>query len=219
MLNQPKPDGAGAATYFPGNVPLSGDASGATNAQIGALETRSSETTRDSQVVNGVYGGYAFNTDMKWRQLVDVNGDGRLDIIDAKEEAGSWVVYLNTPAPNAPLEVLWQRRTISIAPMVKHLTDAGYKVNGSYLPLSQRLTGARVQFRRAAFVQDKTTLDFIWQKMPAGTTLMIRTLHQTSGSVFGTPGPESTTLEWVRDTRRRLSGLCVQFGSYAILER
>ena len=198
MLNQPKPDGAGAATYFPGNVPLSGDASGATNAQIGALETRSSETTRDSQVVNGVYGGYAFNTDMQWRQLVDVNGDGRLDIIDAKEEAGSWVVYLNTPAPNTPLEVLWQRRTISIAPMVKHLTDAGYKVSSSYLPLSQRLTGARVQFRTCwVVVQDKTTLDFIWQKMPAGTTFNDpNPCIQTSGSVFGTPGPESTTLEW-----------------------
>lgn len=198
MLNQPQPDGAGAATYFPGNIALSGGASGATNAQIGALETRSSQTTRDSQVVNGVYGGYNFNTDMTWRQLIDVNGDGRLDIIDAKEEAGSWVVYLNTPAPNAPLEVLWQRRTISIAPMVKHLTDAGYEVSSKYLPLSQRQTGAKVQFRTCWVLVQDQHLDFIWQKTQPGTTFDDpNPCIQPSGSIIlGSKGPESTTVEW-----------------------
>lgn len=29
-----------------------------------------------------------------WRQEIDVNGDGRIDIIDAAEEAGHWVVPL-----------------------------------------------------------------------------------------------------------------------------
>lgn len=37
------------------------------------------------------------NTINVWRQAIDVNGDGRLDIIDAAEKAGRWVVYLNTP--------------------------------------------------------------------------------------------------------------------------
>src|SRR5690606_8440437 len=42
--------------------------------------------------------GYNFRSqDHVWRQTIDVNGDGRLDLIDATEEAGYWTVYLNTP--------------------------------------------------------------------------------------------------------------------------
>src|SRR5512144_1962441 len=32
-----------------------------------------------------------------YRQMIDVNGDGRVDIIDAHEVPGQWVFYLNTP--------------------------------------------------------------------------------------------------------------------------
>ena len=47
---------------------------------------------------------YSFpaNTHLVWRQAIDVNGDGRIDFIDAAEEPGHWVVYLNVPDLSQP---------------------------------------------------------------------------------------------------------------------
>ena len=60
-----------------------------------SLEARSSREDR-SLLLLGT------NSDMMWRQSIDVNGDGRLDLIDAQESAGGWVVYLNTPSIDDP---------------------------------------------------------------------------------------------------------------------
>jgi hypothetical protein len=38
--------------------------------------------------------GASENRDMSWREAADVNGDGRIDVIDAAEQAGHWVIYL-----------------------------------------------------------------------------------------------------------------------------
>jgi hypothetical protein len=56
------------------------------------------------------------NHDYTWTQTIDVNGDGRLDIIDAAEVPMHWVVYLNTPSA-APSGVAWVRRLYWIGPL------------------------------------------------------------------------------------------------------
>lgn len=133
--------GNGGPVEFLGTLQLTGGPGSPLTA--GALEMRSSDKGRTP-----LPGGYVFNTDMVWRQSIDVNGDGRLDLIDAKEEAGSWVVYLNTPgSPSAPGLVTWARRTISIAPLVQRLRAAGHTVSADHLPLSQRKTGSTVNHR------------------------------------------------------------------------
>ena len=80
------------------------------------------------------------NTTEIWRQAIDVNGDGRIDIIDAAEEPGHWVIYLNTPG--GPTGVQWQRRSFSIETIRETLVSNGHVIDGDYVPLSRRATGA-----------------------------------------------------------------------------
>lgn len=77
------------------------------------------------------------NSDMTWRQAIDVNGDGRIDIIDAAEQAGRWVAYLNTPDPADPRNVRWTRRSFSVSVLVQQLRARGMTV-GDFVPLAQR---------------------------------------------------------------------------------
>jgi hypothetical protein len=77
-----------------------------------------------------------------WRQLIDMNGDGRLDIIDASELAGKWVAYLNTPG-TAAQPVIWQRLEIDVSGLRTLLTSApyGHVIATGQLPLARRRTG------------------------------------------------------------------------------
>src|SRR5262249_46301503 len=81
--------------------------------------------------------------DEVWREAIDYNGDGRVDIIDAREQSGRWTIYLNTP-DSGPSGVRWQRRQISIAPLYHHLELRGMPLSDGYLPLSRRFTGRNV---------------------------------------------------------------------------
>jgi RHS repeat-associated protein len=74
-----------------------------------------------------------------WRQLIDVNGDGRVDLIDAREVPGQWVVYLNTPGPTA-WEIRWRRMPINVAILKQVLQDHNHAID-DFLPLSRRHTG------------------------------------------------------------------------------
>ena len=181
--------GNGGPVAFLGSLELTGGPGNALAA--GALEMRSAQEARSP-----LPDGYVFNTDMVWGQAIDVNGDGRLDLIDAKEEAGSWVVYLNTPTPSNPSLIVWVRRTISIAPMVKHLRDAGYSVSSDYLPLSQRKTGATVDHHTC----------WRWQNGPTGAEWVKDAAGFSTGACIGPPEAafnvraENTFVEWeVRD--------------------
>jgi hypothetical protein len=100
----------------------------------GAFEHRSLMQGRFNYNLTGL------NVDEVWRQAVDVNGDGRIDIIDAAEEAGHWVVYLNTPDPG-PSGVRWVRRSLSIDKLYHHLQIRGHDLHDNYLPLARRITG------------------------------------------------------------------------------
>src|ERR1044071_1878718 len=75
---------------------------------------------------------------------MDVNGDGRIDIIDAAEQSGRWVVYLNTPDASDPTVVHWQRRSFPIATLSQQLASREMVENG-FVPLSRTATGNRGQ--------------------------------------------------------------------------
>src|SRR5262245_26283182 len=83
------------------------------------------------------------NTTDVWRQAIDINGDGRIDIIDAAEEADRWVVYLNTPG--GPSGIKWERRSLSVRDLRAALVSAGHVLHGDHVPLSRRSTGANIR--------------------------------------------------------------------------
>ena len=89
------------------------------------------------------YGAANRNITDTWRQAIDVNGDGRLDIVDAAEEADHWVVYLNTAG--GPSGVKWQRRSFSVKTLRETLTRDGHTINGNHVPLSRQSTGTGLE--------------------------------------------------------------------------
>jgi RHS repeat-associated protein len=78
-----------------------------------------------------------------WRQAIDVNGDGRVDIIDASEQPDHWVVYLNTPGPQGTVK--WQRRSYSVTSLRETLASSGHVVPNDYVPLAQKVTGTNLK--------------------------------------------------------------------------
>ena len=75
-----------------------------------------------------------------FRQLIDMNGDGRLDIVAADEVDNAWVVYLNTPNPDNPNETVWVRRLIDIRPILQATGPLNTGNSFTFLPLSQTAT-------------------------------------------------------------------------------
>src|SRR5262249_24952002 len=73
---------------------------------------------------------------------IDVNGDGRIDIVDASEKPFTWVVYLNTPNPATPSGIDWYRRAYDITNLYTEFVQRNLlAANGGYLPLSARYSG------------------------------------------------------------------------------
>ncbi|HEY4243140.1 MAG TPA: polymorphic toxin-type HINT domain-containing protein [Kofleriaceae bacterium] len=79
------------------------------------------------------------NGDQVWRQVIDVNGDGRPDIVDASEAENEWVIYLNIPS-SSNSGVQWVRRSVPTEPIAKVLADRGHDVDAKSLPLARRTT-------------------------------------------------------------------------------
>ena len=103
----------------------------------GALSQQSMSSRRFN------YGNANRNTEDVWREAIDVNGDGRIDIVDAAEEANHWVVYINTPG--GPSGIKWERRSYSIECLLKELIRDHHIINGDHLPLSRHTTGTALQ--------------------------------------------------------------------------
>jgi hypothetical protein len=80
------------------------------------------------------------NVDRVWRQAIDVNGDGRIDVIDAQAQPGHWVVYLNTPDPSDPRFTQWVTRSYSVQHLAAQLAARGFAVDPNRLPLALRST-------------------------------------------------------------------------------
>ena len=103
--------------------------------ELPVLDARSSDTDR---FVNEA--GLSLQHDYVWSQSIDVNGDGRVDIISAAEQPKTWVVYLNTPDTGAS-GVKWVRRTIDVTELYQRFIERGIAPPNDYLPLSARITG------------------------------------------------------------------------------
>jgi RHS repeat-associated protein len=149
---------------------------------------------------------------MVWQKVIDMNGDGRLDVIWADARDGlrpfpSWLVYLNTPDEEGPGRIRWQVRRIVIAPIQKHLREAGHEVDrisfGEQLPLEWSSTT-----RNSAYNQC-----WKWARDADGTLRWILSLdgysgppqnrcigpqgQQTGRSDFDSvDGPDKTITEW-----------------------
>lgn len=98
-----------------------------------------------------------------YRQIIDVNGDGRLDVIDAHETPGQWVFYLNTPGSD-PSQIVWLRRPVDVTPLLTQLVNRGHGFDGNYLPLSRRHTGVE-SVRDICFRWDTTISPHDWVRM------------------------------------------------------
>ena len=177
-LNRPA---AGGSTTLGANQAVA-QLSDATFAN-GAFETRTATNNRFT------YGADNRNVDHVWRQAIDVNGDGRVDIIDAAEEAGYWVVYLNTPGAG-PSGVTWVRRTFSITQLRQDLEARGHWMFDDFVPLSRRFTG-RDRHINACWQFDGTN----WVPFPGGWNGNPRKCFGDPNHVLDT-GPEETFTEW-----------------------
>lgn len=144
----------------------------------GPIETMSLNEPRFGALTNATY---------TWRQSIDVNGDGRMDIIDASEEPDHWAIYLNTPDPGLS-GVKWVRRAFKITALYEELTNRGHDLRGGYLPLGKRRTGPARENRRTCWMYTNS----VWVPRPTPEC-----------SADGTPtySPEQLTfVEWeVRD--------------------
>lgn len=80
------------------------------------------------------------------KMLIDINGDGRVDFIDAVTDADKWIVHLNTPDPTDPSKSLDVVRTISTAPMRDAINRLSQRLghiridNNRPVPLSRVVT-------------------------------------------------------------------------------
>jgi len=99
------------------------------DARSSSVDRFASETTTDDQM-----------QDFVWTQSIDVNGDGRIDILDAAEKPHTWVAYLNMP-DSGPSGVKWVRRELDVSRLQTQLLQHRLNVPTDYLPLSGRKTG------------------------------------------------------------------------------
>jgi hypothetical protein len=126
------------------------------------------------------------NVDLVWRQTIDVNGDGRPDVIDAAEQAGHWVVYLNVPNERSPNTPQWVRRSISVQALGQQFSSAGLLSDTTYVPLARHTTARQVT-RAICLIWDVTEG---WISNPSGFDI-----HNCDGPEFSY-GPEATYTEW-----------------------
>jgi hypothetical protein len=128
------------------------------------------------------------NTTNVWRQMIDVNGDGRMDLIDAAAEPNRWVIYLNTPG--GPTGVRWQKRSFLVTGLRATLTSRGHVIDGARVPLARRTTGTNIQMWECWRWGGSPAK---WQWWPQGFAN-----HRCQGNAqeVTARGPEHTIVEW-----------------------
>jgi hypothetical protein len=146
----------------------------------GAFETRTAITRRFTYDPS--------NVDYVWRQAIDVNGDGRIDILDAAEDPHHWVVYLNTPSSHFDSGVKWERRSFAVTTLRDHLTSRGHTVVGDFVPLAKRFTGRDREYRVCLECNGATCIEVPeegWAERGCGAGVPVNTSY-----------PEQTFTEW-----------------------
>src|SRR5262249_55227624 len=80
-----------------------------------------------------------------WIQMIDMNGDGRVDVVVANDIENAWVVHLNKPDPQDPNLIVWETSYIDIRPLLQYLPNTPgamvQKPDGVFLALSSTATG------------------------------------------------------------------------------
>jgi len=105
-----------------------------------SLDLRSSDTDRFHSIHDPIATAGDLQHEYVWTQSLDVNGDGRLDVIDAAEQPDTWVIYLNTPSSGAS-GIQWVRRTYDVTLLRAEFERRGLTVPADYVPLMHRVTG------------------------------------------------------------------------------
>jgi hypothetical protein len=121
-----------------------------------------------------------------WRQAIDVNGDGRIDLIDAADTPNRWIVYLNKP-DTGPSGIKWVRRAYDVTRLRADLASHGLTVPANYLPLSRRISGRQHQAWQC-FKWDTSTTTYVVDPVDSDCTGTRTTLQPA--------GVEQTFVEW-----------------------
>jgi RHS repeat-associated protein len=109
---------------------------------------------------------YAWESrDQTWKQVLDANGDGRLDIVDAASEPNRWVFYINTPSTVQGEPVRWLRKPVDVTALRAELEAQGHVIEGDYVPLSRRTTGQDVMNGECWKLNPDT---LVWEWWPLG---------------------------------------------------
>lgn len=170
--------------------------------------------TSDSKRTQKRYSqGLSANKEDVWKQLIDINGDGRIDVIDASAHPGEWTVYLNTPG-NGPSGVAWQERVIPIGTVRDRLSMYGHVFDDSdHLPLARHYT-AREYWTNSAGDVDRTGAEYTYTEWELKDingdglpdfvfdTLPVRMQEIPSGSDVDhvpIPGPAANSIEAMFD--------------------
>lgn len=149
------------------------------------LDTRTSTAQRFAKVP--VYSG---NEEYIWRQAIDVNGDGRIDFIDAAEAPNKWIIYLNTPGPG-PSGITWVRRAVDVTLWEQDFKSRGMPVPSNYLPLSHRISGRDHGYYQC-FHWDYASSQYIQDDADRGGPHCLIDLNWK----LPADGPERTYVDW-----------------------
>lgn len=97
------------------------------------------DSLEDRAVYHGKQDDDPYDLEQIWKQAIDVNGDGRIDIVDAWIHPNQWTVYLNTPS-SGPSGVAWKEVAIDTQPLLNRLGGVRDLSDGR-VSLSRRYSG------------------------------------------------------------------------------
>jgi RHS repeat-associated protein len=132
------------------------------------------------------------NYDYVWTQTIDVNGDGRLDVIDAAEKPYHWVIYLNTPDVG-PSGIKWMRRAYDVSTLYNEFVALHLDVKSGYLPLSRRYTTRDYDIPMCWKLNASTG---VYEAFPSGLGWLSACAAYPSTYPTKLPGDEHTYVEW-----------------------
>lgn len=123
-----------------------------------------------------------------WREAIDINGDGRIDIVDAAEEPMRWTIYLNTPG--GPSGVRWKRTSFDVTLLAAELSSRGHELVGNHLPLARRATSGSIKLSTCwRWLEDEE--DWVWFDDGWGEVCFSASPNRVLER-----GPERTIVEW-----------------------
>jgi RHS repeat-associated protein len=127
------------------------------------------------------------------KMYIDMNGDGRIDFVDAQTDVNKWIVHLNTPDPTDPQKSVDIVRTISTAPMRAAINKLGGPAFTRIFP------NEPVPLARITAVED-ATFDTCWRWSVLTTTPVWFPTDPKNCPDFPSDSrqvkPEKTITEW-----------------------